>query len=106
MPKLIVVGSNDPYWASDATELYWPDHPNPKQLLGGIAIADTLKEDARAAVETLHRMGIRTAMVTGDNRRTARAVAERLGIDDVLAEVLPEGKVVTNSLLLRRARLN
>jgi Cu+-exporting ATPase len=63
------------------------------QLLGVIAIADTLKEDARAAVEALHRMGIRTAMVTGDNRRTARAVAERLGIDDVLAEVLPEGKV-------------
>jgi Cu+-exporting ATPase len=63
------------------------------QLLGVIAIADTLKEDARAAVEALHRMGIRTAMVTGDNQRTARAVAERLGIDDVLAEVLPEGKV-------------
>ena len=63
------------------------------QLLGVIAIADTLKEDARAAVEALHRMGIRTAMVTGDNRRTARAVAERVGIDDVLAEVLPEGKV-------------
>jgi len=63
------------------------------RLLGTIAIADTLKEDARVAVEALHRMGIRTAMVTGDNRRTARAVAERLGIDDVLAEVLPEGKV-------------
>ena len=63
------------------------------QLLGVIAIADTLKEDARAAVEALRRMGIRTAMVTGDNQRTARAVAERLGIDDVLAEVLPEGKV-------------
>lgn len=63
------------------------------RLLGTVAIADTLKEDARAAVEALHRMGIRTAMVTGDNRRTARAVAERLGIDYVLAEVLPEGKV-------------
>ena len=63
------------------------------RLLGAMAIADTVKEDARAAVEALHRMGIRTAMVTGDNRRTARAVADRLGIDDVLAEVLPEGKV-------------
>ncbi len=62
--------------------------------LGGVlAVADPLKEDAVAAVEALHRLGLRTAMITGDNRRTAEAIARRLGIDDVRAEVLPEGKV-------------
>ncbi len=62
--------------------------------LGGVlAVADPLKEDAVAAVEALHRLGLRTAMITGDNRRTAEAIARRLGIDEVRAEVLPEGKV-------------
>ncbi len=62
--------------------------------LGGVlAVADPLKEDAVLAVEELHRLGLRTAMITGDNRRTAEAVARRVGIDEVRAEVLPEGKV-------------
>jgi Cu+-exporting ATPase len=62
--------------------------------LGGVlAVADPLKEDAARAVEELHQLGLRTAMITGDNRRTAEAVARRLGIDEVRAEVLPEGKV-------------
>ncbi len=62
--------------------------------LGGVlAVADPLKEDAARAVEELHRMGLRTAMLTGDNRRTAEAIARRVGIDEVRAEVLPEGKV-------------
>jgi Cu+-exporting ATPase len=62
--------------------------------LGGVlAVADPLKEDAVAAVEALHRLGLRTAMLTGDNRRTAEAIARRVGIDEVRAEVLPEGKV-------------
>ncbi|MEN3011099.1 MAG: heavy metal translocating P-type ATPase [Candidatus Bipolaricaulaceae bacterium] len=63
------------------------------RALGVLGIADTLKDDAVVAVEELGRMGIRTAMITGDNRRTARAIARRLGIDHVLAEVLPDGKV-------------
>ncbi len=63
------------------------------RLLGAIALADTLKEDTVAAVAELERMGIRTVMLTGDNRRTAEAIARQAGISRVIAEVLPEGKV-------------
>lgn len=63
------------------------------RLLGAIAVADVLKDDAIEAVAALRRMGLRTVMVTGDNRHTAEAIARRVGIDEVRAEVLPEGKV-------------
>ncbi|RQD69480.1 MAG: copper-translocating P-type ATPase [Tindallia sp. MSAO_Bac2] len=63
------------------------------QLLGLIAVADPVKEDSSRAVKELQEMGIQTAMVTGDNQRTANAIAEKIGIDYVIAEVLPEGKV-------------
>jgi P-type Cu+ transporter len=59
---------------------------------GIIAVADTLKENSREAVETLHRMGLEVVMLTGDNERTAKAIAGQIGIDRVLAEVLPETK--------------
>jgi Cu+-exporting ATPase len=62
------------------------------QVAGIIALADTLKPGAREAVQALHRMGIETTMLTGDNRRTAEAIAREAGIDRVLAEVLPEHK--------------
>ena len=61
--------------------------------LGVIGIADTLKADAAATVRELHRLGIRTAMITGDNRHTAEAIARQVGIDEVRAEVLPDGKM-------------
>jgi Cu2+-exporting ATPase len=60
---------------------------------GVVAVADTIRESARQAVAELHRMGVKTVMLTGDNRRTAEAVARELGIDTVIAEVLPEHKV-------------
>jgi len=62
------------------------------QLAGAVAVADTLKENARQAVYLLQEMGIDTVMITGDNQRTARAMAEKAGIGRVLAEVLPGDK--------------
>ncbi|TAD87099.1 MAG: cadmium-translocating P-type ATPase [Alphaproteobacteria bacterium] len=58
-----------------------------------LAVADPIREDAAATVAALHRQGLRVAMITGDNQRTANAVATALGIDEVVAEVLPDGKV-------------
>ena len=63
------------------------------RLAAIIAVADPIKDTSRAAVEALHAEGIVVAMVTGDNERTARAIASALGIDEVVAEVLPDGKV-------------
>jgi Cu+-exporting ATPase len=62
------------------------------QWAGIIAVADTIKDTSREAIGRLQSMGIDVIMITGDNERTARAVAEQAGIQNVLAEVLPEGK--------------
>ncbi|MDI6718514.1 MAG: heavy metal translocating P-type ATPase [Methanomicrobiales archaeon] len=62
------------------------------QLGGMIAVADTLKPTAHAAIRELKRMGLSVVMITGDNSRTAAAIAREIGIDEVLAEVLPQDK--------------
>ena len=63
------------------------------RLAAIIAVADPIKETTPAAIEALHRLGLKVAMITGDNKATAEAVARQLGIDEVIAEVLPDGKV-------------
>ncbi|MGY1458384.1 heavy metal translocating P-type ATPase [Luteimonas sp. A534] len=63
------------------------------RLAAIIAVADPIKRDTPAAIAALHALGLKVAMITGDNARTAQAIAARLGIDEVIAEVLPAGKV-------------
>ena len=62
------------------------------EIAGMIAVADIIKEDSAQAVRELQQMGIRVVMLTGDNQRTARAIGQQAGVDEVIAEVLPEGK--------------
>ncbi len=63
-----------------------------REFLGLIAVADTVKETSRKAVADLKKMGITPVMITGDNEKTANAIAHEVGIDNVIAKVLPEGK--------------
>ncbi|HBU55575.1 MAG TPA: heavy metal translocating P-type ATPase, partial [Sulfitobacter sp.] len=62
-------------------------------LVAMIGVADPIKETTPQALEALHEAGLKIAMITGDNKATAQAIADRLGIDTVVAEVLPDGKV-------------
>jgi Cu+-exporting ATPase len=62
------------------------------KILGAIAVADTLKNEAKRAIEELYKMEFKIVMLTGDNKRTANAIAKQIGIEDVIAEVLPQDK--------------
>lgn len=76
-------------WAAGKTVMFLA---RDEKVIGLIALADTIKPDAASAVSQIHKMGIEVVMITGDNRRTAEAIASQAGIDRVLAEVLPEHK--------------
>lgn len=65
---------------------------NEDRLLGVIAVADVIKEDSPQAIKELQNMGIHVVMLTGDNERTAKAIGQQAGVDEVIAGVLPEGK--------------
>lgn len=72
------------------------------QLAAMLAVADPIKESTPAAIAALHQLGLKVAMITGDNRHTAQAIAQQLGIDEVVAEVLPGGKVEAVQSLQKR----
>ena len=74
------------------------------QLAGLVVVADPVKDTAAQAIAELHRDGIRIVMLTGDNRRTAEAVARRVGIDEVMAEVLPDQKQAKVEQLRKEGR--
>jgi Cu+-exporting ATPase len=74
------------------------------KLAGLLVVADPIKESAAGAIAHLHRAGLRIVMMTGDNRRTAEAVARRLGIDEVIADVLPDQKQAKVEELKRQGR--
>ena len=74
----------------------------PGRVVGALALADEVRPESRAAVRTLHRQGVTVAMLTGDARQVAEAVAAELGIDEVFAEVLPEDKESVVADLQRR----
>lgn len=75
------------------------------RLLGIIAVADVIKEDSRRAVEEMKKMGIRVVMLTGDNEKTARAIGDEAGVDEVIAGVLPDGKESVIRRLKKKAKV-
>ncbi|MER9566112.1 MULTISPECIES: cation-translocating P-type ATPase [unclassified Mesorhizobium] len=75
------------------------------RLLGSIAVADTVRPEANRAIEALHRMGIKTILLTGDARRVAVAVGGALGIQDIEAELLPEDKLARVQALVAQKRI-
>ena len=76
-----------------------------EKLIGIIAVADVIKEDSPQAVKELQNMGIRVVMLTGDNERTAKAIGEQAGVDEVIAGVLPEGKEAAIRLLKKKGKV-
>jgi len=84
-----LVESGESIAAGGRTPLFVATSERP---LGVVGVADTLRDEAKEAVSELHRMGVTVVMLTGDRERIARAIGEEVGVDRVVAEVLPEGK--------------
>ena len=74
-------------------------------FLGIIAVADAIKEESKAAVARLKKMGIRVVMLTGDNRRTAEAIGQQAGITEIVSDVLPDGKAITVEKLKKEGKV-
>ena len=75
------------------------------KLAAIMAVADPIKESTPAAISALHAMGLKVVMISGDNQHTANAIARQLNIDEVVAEVMPEGKVDTLKTLQQQGRV-
>ncbi len=84
-----VLQNGDALAQAGKTPLYFAEED---RFLGCIAVADVLKEDSPQAIRELKNMGIRVVMLTGDNEKTAAAIGKQAGVDEIIAEVLPEGK--------------
>ena len=78
---------------------------NDGELCGIIAVADTVKEDSARAISELHGMGIRVVMLTGDNKRTAGAIGKAVGVDEIISDVLPDGKEAVIRSLKKSGRV-
>jgi len=76
-----------------------------KKLVGIVAAADTVKEHSKAAVDALREMKVQVVMITGDNQRTAEAIARKIGIDRILAEVRPEDKAKEIKKLQKKGKV-
>jgi P-type Cu+ transporter len=93
--KLVIpatLGEQSTQLQHDGRTVSWLIDVDAARIIGLLAFGDTLKPSARAAAERLHRLGVKTALISGDNRGSAEAVAKLLGIDEVHAEVLPADK--------------
>lgn len=75
-----------------------------EQLMGIIAVADVIKEDSPQAIKELKNLGIHVVMLTGDNKKTAKAIAEQVGVDEVVAGVLPDGKEAVIKKLMNKGK--
>ncbi|MBE6633737.1 MAG: heavy metal translocating P-type ATPase [Ruminococcaceae bacterium] len=94
-------------WAEDCSLKGWTPlyFARGASVLGGIAVADTVKSDSSQAIEELKAMGLRVVMITGDRGATARAIGEQVGVNEVYAGVLPDGKADVIGQLRERGRV-
>ena len=88
-------------YASSETPLLFAQED---RILGVIAVSDTIKPDSAAAIEELHGMGLRVVMLTGDNARTAAAIGKAAGVDEVISDVLPDGKEAVVRRLMQEGK--